>query len=352
MIKYFHYLYIFGIFISLKAEDKSKKKFAVSGIVQNVNGEGIKGVRLIIYNKDREEIDDGKSGKKGQFKFKKISAGSYILEGEHKKEGKGGIKFSVKTKDIDNIILKIKIPEEKNEIDNMTIQPPKESEKVLLPQQRNISEKETLKFEEYFFGYESNIKELKLEIDSLKSVVKGYEKKQTMPNVSREILDLIKVPDYQHRVELQNGTVVSGSIIEESDSTLTLSTQIGTLVLKKEMVIRMDELEKPGPKVIFLGDPFVDYYPDHQIFTGKVKNIGEIRADFVRVIGKLFDQATTNTGTDSIFVKGTRVVYESNVIADTALKPGQTASYSLTVPIKKGQKSEYHIMDIHWEQTK
>ena len=235
--------------------------------------------------------------------------------------------------------------------------PTKEQEPIIpiqekLPQQRTLAEKETLKFEKYFFEYESNLNALKGEIDSLKTVVKGYKKKQTMPNVGREILDLIVIPEYQHRVELQNGTVVSGALIEETDSTLTLKTQIGTLVLKKEMVVKMDELKKPGPKVVFVGDPFIDYYPNKQIFSGKVKNVGEIRADFVRIVVKLFDQTTKSAGKDSIFVKGDRTVYETNVIADTALKPGKTASYSLTVPIKKGRKAEYHTMDIHWEQTK
>ena len=111
---------------------------------------------------------------------------------------------------------------------------------------------------------------MKTEIDSLKRVVKGYEKGQTMPNISRDILDLIKIPENQHQVELQNGTVVSGELLQESDSTLTLKTQIGTLVLKKEMVISMDELEEPGPNVVFIDDPFIDYYPDKQIFSGEV----------------------------------------------------------------------------------
>ena len=51
-------------------------------------------------------------------------------------------------------------------------------------------------------------------------------------------------------------------------------------------------------------------------------------------------------------MKGTRIVYESNVVADTALEPGQTAPYTLTVSITKGRKAEYHTMDIHWEETK
>ena len=64
-------------------------------------------------------------------------------------------------------------------------------------------------------------------------MVKGYEKKQIMPNVDRDILDVIKVPTFQNRIELQNGTVVMGDILLESDSSLTLKTQIGKLVLKK-----------------------------------------------------------------------------------------------------------------------
>ena len=66
------------------------------------------------------------------------------------------------------------------------------------------------------------------------------------------------------------------ALLDESDSTLILKTQIGTLVLRKEMVIRMDEIKKPGPKVVFMGDPLSIFICQH-IFSGKVKNIGEIR---------------------------------------------------------------------------
>ena len=330
-------------FISFSNAGEKPIKINITGNVLDKNVTGIKGAKLVIENNNGEKLENEKSGKEGKFKFKKIKLfpGEYILKGNHKTEGYGEIKFFVDSTDIELTL----------------VIPTKEEEPVIpiqkkLAQQRTLAKKETLKFEKYFFEYESNLKTLKSEIDSLKSVVKGYEKKQTMPNVGREILDLIVIPEYQHRVELQNGTVVSGALIEETDSTLTLKTQIGTLVLKKEMVVKMDELKKPGPKVVFVGDPFIDFYPSKQIFSGKVKNVGEIRADFVRIVVKLFDQTTKSAGKDSIFVKGDRTVYETNVIADTALKPGKIASYSLTVPIKKGRKAEYHTMDIHWEQTK
>ena len=351
MNRYLTWLLFLGIVFAVNVKQKVKKKFTVSGVVQNSAGKKIKKVKLTIINEEGKKIESGKSKGGGEFKFKKIRAGSYTLMGEHKKEGSGDVKFTLNTTDVD-LTLKISNGENSSTLSQTNSETEITEQRVILPQQRQKPAKPKLKFEDLFFEYDSNLKALKTEIDSLKRVVKGYQKGQTMPNVSRELLDLIKVPTFQHQVELQNGTVVAGDLLEESDSTLTLKTQIGTLVLKKEMVVRMDELKKPGPKVILLGDPFIDYYPDRQIFSGQVKNVGEIRADFVRIIGNLFDQTTSNTGTDSIFVKGTRIVYESNVVADTALEPVQTAPYTLTIPITKGRKAEYHTMDIHWEETK
>ncbi|MFL2983627.1 MAG: SpaA isopeptide-forming pilin-related protein [Candidatus Neomarinimicrobiota bacterium] len=343
-------LLLISLLFAVDKQGQIKEEFNVSGIVIGKNGSGLKKVKLIIYDENGQEIDDEKTNGSGEFKFKKIRIGNYTIKGTHKKEGQIDTEFSVKNKDVElTIDYTQKRDSDLREVSSVTteeISAPKQ-----LPQQRTKPENNKLKFDELFFEYESNLKALKTEIDSLKRVVKGYEKGQTMPNISREILDLIKVPEQQHRVELQNGTVVSGELLQESDSTLTLKTQIGTLVLKKEMVVRMDEMEKPGPKVVFIGDPFIDYYPDKQIFSGEVKNIGQIRADFVRVIGNLFTQTTDNAGTDSIFVKGSRTIYDSNVVTDTALEPGQSASYILTVTINKGKKPQYHTMDIHWSET-
>ena len=341
---------LMGLLFAVDKEGKEKTQFDVTGIVIGENGEGLKKVKLTIFNNLGEKVESGKAKKSGEFKFKKIKAGDYRIVGEHKEEGEVSVDFSITRKDVDlKIEFQSELLDESPVVDELSeVAVPL----VPLPRQKEEKSNQQLKFDELFFEYESNLKALEIEVDSLKNVVKGYEKGQSMPNISREILDLIKIPETQSRIELQNGTVVSGEILQESDSTLTLNTRIGKLVLKKEMVVRMDELQKPGPKVVFLGDPFIDYYPDKQIFSGRVQNIGQVRADFVRVIGNLFDQTTQNTGMDSVFVKGSRVVYESNVVADTALEPGQTASYVLTVPIKKGQKTEYHTMDLHWTETK
>ena len=351
MNKFLSYVLIMNTMFAIDMKAKRKKEFVVTVTIINQNGTGVKKSRVVLLDIDGEKIKDGKTNKNGQYTFKKLKAGSYTLLAEHKKEGDGEKKFNLLGKDLDfTIKLNSDLPVKDLVEDELDLNQFVKEEK--LPEQRKVQNNKKLKFEELFFDYEANLNALKKEVDSLKSVVKGYQKGQTMPNISEKILDVIKVPSFQHRVELQNGTIVSGDLIEESDSALVLETQIGRLVLKKEMVIRMEELKKPGPKVVFIGDPFVDKYPDRHIFSGKVKNVGDIRADFVRVYGTLFDQTTKTSGLDSIFVKGKKITYRTNVVSDTALEPGQISTYVLPVKVKNGQKAEYHTMDIKWEQTR
>ena len=357
----------------------SKDNYKLSGIVQTANGKGVKKARIALLNNDGQEIKDEKTSRKGEFKFKKVEPGTYTLKAEHKNEGSGDQTVTVTDKDVEDIIITISTAKntgtvaietgdvetkkhavtdttagtnDQKSIDGLDTPLKTKSTEELLPQVRPFDRIDKLAFEDTFFEYKSNLRALKNQIDSLKNIVIAFEKKQTMPNISRELLDLIKVPEYQYRIELRNGTVVMGDILEESDSTLVLQTQIGKLVLKKEMVIRRDKHEEPTPKVVFLGDPFVNIYPERQVFSGRVKNIGNKRADFVRVISNLFTQTTKPAGKDSVFVKGTRIVYESGVIADTALEPGQTATYNFPVAIQGRRKIQYHTMDIHWNDAR
>tara|TARA_Y100000590_G_scaffold128088_2_gene146462 strand:+ start:10199 stop:11584 length:1386 start_codon:yes stop_codon:yes gene_type:complete len=340
-------------------EGLPKGKFDVSGTVLDENGEGIKKANIILLDENDNKISDGKTKKGGVFKIKNIVSGKYIIQAEKKKLGVGYSWVTVWGDDTEiQVLIPSELPNEsiaelKTDINdtNQVVSEIIETKLDSLPQQREPKGKPKLELGNLFFEYESNLKSLQSEIDSLKTIVQAYDQKQKIPDISREILEIINIPNFHHRIELQNGTVVLGNIEEETDSSLTLSTQIGRLVLKKEMVIRMDKYQLPAPKVEFIGDPFIDYFPDRQIISGKIKNVGKKRADFVRVIGNLWDQTTSLAGKDSIFVKGTRMVYDSEVIADTALEPEQTATYKVIIPIIKGMKPQYHTMEIQWEET-
>lgn len=360
-----------------------EKKVTLSGVVLDVNGEPAKKVIIQLYDHSGDEIKDEKTNRKGQFKFKKVVSGEYSLTASHKTLGKTNKAITVGDEDLDiNLTLSlldetnatedsisnsespnIDSSKEESEIKepsllshlqkpNDPLNDAKPDSIVYLPPVRKDPGVEKLAMGDMFYDYKMNLEAMQNQIDSLKSVVTAFEEKQTMPNVSDDILNLIKIPDYEHRIELQNGTVVMGKILAESDSSLTIDTQIGKLVLKKEMVIRMDELEQPAPNVEFLNEPTVNVYPDKYIFTGQIQNTGKIRADFVRVIAHLWTQTTSSAGMDSSFVKGTKIKYETGVVSDTALEPDHISTYKVIVPITYGTKPQYHTMDIHWDITK
>ena len=129
---------LFILFISFSNAEEKPIKINITGKVLNKNVTGLKGVKLIIEDKNGKKLENQKSGKEGKFKFKKVKLhpGEYTLKGDHKKDGYGEIKFFVDSTDVD---LTLVIPNKEEKIIIPSIQ-----EK--LPQQRTIPEKETLKF--------------------------------------------------------------------------------------------------------------------------------------------------------------------------------------------------------------
>ena len=105
------------------------------------------------------------------------------------------------------------------------------SEELLIPPVRNLLiKKDKLDSDEPFFEIKSSIELLHKQVDSLKKVISTYEEgKGAMPTIDEDLLNLIKVPQLRHRVELQNGTVVNGEIIEEDELGVIIQTSIGQL---------------------------------------------------------------------------------------------------------------------------
>ena len=202
-----------------------------------------------------------------------------------------------------------------------------------------------------FFNYDSDIKNLQNQIDSLRAMVKVFEKYKSMPTVDEDIINLIKVPDLQHRIELTNGTVVLGEIIDENTDELFIQTTLGRLVITKDKVISVQQERTPGPKVEMVGDPFVNAYPDREEIIGTVINNGELRADFVRTEANLWSPTTQLIVKDSAFVDGNMITYKSGVISDTSIDPGQTASFKIVIQKPPKPEVQYRTYDIRWTRT-
>ncbi len=205
---------------------------------------------------------------------------------------------------------------------------------------------------ELFFDFKDGLEGLQIQIDSLKRVIRVLERKKAIPGINEELLNLLKIPELQHRIELTNGTIVIGEIIEETALAVIIQTSIGQLSIDKDKVVNIEEETPPAPKVELMSEPFVSVYPDHEEITGMVKNAGKTRADFVRIIAKLWSPETELAAVDSAFAQGSLQEYSTGVITDTAIEPGATASFTLTVPLAEGLPTvEYRTYDIRWIQA-
>lgn len=227
-------------------------------------------------------------------------------------------------------------------------------ESIPLPDVRRLTkETDKLDFDKPFFELKSSIDLLHQQVDSLKKVISTYEEgKGAMPTIDEDLLNLIKVPQLRHRVELQNGTIVNGEIIEEDELGIIIQTSIGQLAIEKDRIIDIMEDLPPIAKVELISEPFVDAFPDREEITGSIKNIGTKRADFVRVIAHLWSPTTSLLQQDSVFISGKNQKYYTGIKSDSALEPGAIVDFKITIPITKADEVSYRTYEVRWESYK
>jgi hypothetical protein len=225
---------------------------------------------------------------------------------------------------------------------------------VPLPDIRELGDKaDKLPLGEPFFELKSSIDLLHQQMDSLKRVISVYEKgKGAMPTIDEELLNLIKVPELRHRIELQNGTIVNGEIIQEDDLGIIVQTSIGQLAIEMDRVVNITEDLPPNAKVEIMGEPYVNAFPDREEIAGTIKNVGLKRADFIRVIAHLWSATTELIQTDSVFVTGQKQKYLTGIRADTSLEPGSISEFKFTIPLSEEDKVSYRTYEVRWESYK
>jgi hypothetical protein len=212
---------------------------------------------------------------------------------------------------------------------------------------------ERLENDEPFFEIKSSIDVLRQQVDSLKKIISVYEEgKGAMPNINEELLDLIKIPQLRHRIELQNGTVVNGEIIEEDDLGVIVQTSIGQLAIEKDKIVDIGEDLPPTAKVELINEPFVDIYTDREEIVGSLKNIGTKRADFVRIIANLWSPTTQLLYQDSVFVSGQNTKYYTGIKSVTSLEPGSISEFKITITLDSKSEVSYRTYEVRWESYK
>ena len=204
-----------------------------------------------------------------------------------------------------------------------------------------------------FFQVGINMSLFRAQIDSLKGVVRYYDiAEKGLPIIDEEVLNILKLPLLRHKITLANGTIVIGHILAENLDVIVMQTTIGKLVIDKQFIVQYDEKFFPGPKVEFEGDYQLIEYSDREEFVGTVRNVGKIRADFVRITFFLWGATTNPLGIGSGMVDGMTTRFTTGVISDASLDPGQTGRYYVVVEKQVSKKVAYRTNELNWREFK
>jgi len=190
---------------------------------------------------------------------------------------------------------------------------------------------------------------------------------------------------YNKEIILTNGSTVYGKIKYQDQDVLHVETLIGDLTIQRKTIkriienitqspdsvdvtdnlrrsqiieIKKDEentMFKPTTKLlanaIMLGDIREDVdFRGNRTLRGDIKNIGESRADFVKInfVFRMNWQGSTKSLT--AFVQGSKHVFpDSQIESDSSIEIGAVAGFELVIPPDFGQFIGYSY-SIDWEQ--
>tara|TARA_Y100000588_G_C14228824_1_gene914332 strand:- start:214 stop:1269 length:1056 start_codon:yes stop_codon:yes gene_type:complete len=236
-------------------------------------------------------------------------------------------------------------------------------------------------------------------VDTYSDVIAGFQDEMTrlkseLDMVTEELYELKAKSQiwenpfsiYNKEIILTNGSTVYGKITYQDQDILYVETLIGGLTLQRNNIKRVienitqlpdsveTEAEKtrrndileikkeeentifqPSTKLlanaILIGDISEEVdFRGNRILSGDIKNIGEARADFVKInfIFRMNWQGKTKSLT--AFVRGSKHVFpDSNIESDSSIELGAIAEFELVVPADFGTFIGYSY-SIDWEQ--
>ena len=199
-----------------------------------------------------------------------------------------------------------------------------------------------------FYEMEESIKDVQKQIAQLQTRVMEYENESSTTNYTERLKELIDERQPAHKIILKNGSIIEGTIEQDRLEDLMVQTKVGKLTIEKKEIEFIQELILPAPHIIFIGKVKEQIFDNYHLFTGRILNEGSRRGDFVRVIFQLWGEDTQIISSDSVFVDGSQVRYESGIVTDTALEPNQSAYFSVQVSIEGDIPISYVTRDIRW----
>ena len=354
----------------------AQKPRTVSGTLINSNGDGIKGITVLLLSEDGTEANRDETSRKGDFKLKKIPQGNYTLEADGGEAGKISSPVEVSDKNIKlgEITLAIE-----------TLKEPKAPKAIEVPSQASSPEPATFQPDP---GKDYILNELSFEIKKMTAELKYLnEELENLKALSKMWVNPLAI--YSKEIIMKNGSTVFGKIVYQDEESLKVETLVGYLIINRQDVVRIvdnvvteeqaeyvpeqvrdsytpppmpklaepqytsserDASKKYSANCVLMGN--ISEKKDAQgnvVFNGEIKNIGGRRSDFVKVDFVFRKNWSGETKTLTTFVRGGYHTFDSGITTDATLLPGATGAFELYVPNDFGSFIGYSYV-IDWEE--
>ncbi len=202
---------------------------------------------------------------------------------------------------------------------------------------------------DHFYQLEESIADIQEEVNRLKAQVMEYDYHPPETDYTRQLKELLDNPPPAHKVTLKNGSVIEGTILKDKVSYISVKTELGRITIPKDEIEYIEDLVLPTAEIVFIGHGTEEAIDGIYFYKGKVMNQGARRADFVRVIYNLWNDATELILSDSTFIEGTQTIYRSGIVTDTVLEPRQSARFTLEIPLADSISISYVTREVRWE---
>jgi len=352
----------------------AQKPRTVSGTLIDSDGNGLKGITILLLSEDGTESNRDETSKKGDFKLKKVPPGNYTLEADGGESGKvsSPVEVSKKNVKLGDITLAAKTVEEAPGA-------------IEVPTQNATPEPLAFQPDP---GKDYILNELSFEIKKMTAELKYLnEELENLKALSQMWVNPLAI--YSKEIIMKNGSTVFGKIVYQDEESIKVETLVGYLIINRKGVVRIvdnviteEQAEyvpeqvrdsytpPPMPKLaepqytssersaskkysancVLMGN--ISEKKDAQgniVFNGEIKNIGGRRSDFVKVDFVFRKNWSGETKALTTFVRGGYHTFDSGITTDATLLPGATGAFELYVPHDFGSFIGYSYV-IDWEE--
>ena len=352
----------------------AQKPRTVSGTLIDSDGNGLKGITVLLLSEDGTESKRDETSKKGAFKLKKVPPGNYTLEADGGESGKvsSPVEVSKKNVKLGDITLAAKTVDEAPGA-------------IEVPTQNATPEPLAFQPDP---GKDYILNELSFEIKKMTAELKYLnEELENLKALSQMWVNPLAI--YSKEIIMKNGSTVFGKIVYQDEESIKVETLVGYLIINRKDVVRIvdnviteEQAEyvpeqvrdsytpPPMPKLaepqytssersaskkysancVLMGN--ISEKKDAQgniVFNGEIKNIGGRRSDFVKVDFVFRKNWSGETKALTTFVRGGYHTFDSGITTDATLLPGATGAFELYVPHDFGSFIGYSYV-IDWEE--